>query len=116
MYQSSETDLRTGRYILPVVGAILFGTLVGAGAMMLYAPRSGKETRKQIQNNSRELRNRAFGSVRKAVKHTATRSRKLGRSAKDTANSLQEQGRERIADQLGKVASSVKAAQKAVQP
>lgn len=120
MYESTETDVQQKpgavKYLVPVLAAILFGSLVGAGAMMLYAPRSGKETRKQINKSTRELRDKAVGGVRQAVKNTASRSRKIGRNTKKRVNSLQEQGREQIADRLGKVASGVKAAQKAIEP
>ena len=41
---------------LGVLGRMLIGVLVGAAAMMLLAPRSGKDTRTQIQKKGIELR------------------------------------------------------------
>ena len=38
---------------------LLFGALAGLGAMMLFAPQSGKRTRIQIEGKSIELKNRA---------------------------------------------------------
>jgi len=38
---------------------MLFGTLAGFGAMMLFAPQSGKKTRTQIEEKSIELQDRA---------------------------------------------------------
>ena len=46
----SSVDFLTG---------LLFGTLAGFGAMMLFAPQSGKKTRTQIEEKSIELQDRA---------------------------------------------------------
>jgi gas vesicle protein len=43
---------------LGVLGGMLIGALVGAVAMLFLAPRSGKETRTQIQKKGVELRDR----------------------------------------------------------
>ena len=41
---------------LGVLGGMLIGALVGAAVMLLLAPRSGKDTRTQIQKKGIELR------------------------------------------------------------
>jgi gas vesicle protein len=43
---------------LSVLGGMLMGALVGAVVMLLLAPRSGKDTRRQIQQKGIELRDR----------------------------------------------------------
>lgn len=104
------------RFILPMFAAVLLGGLAGAGAMMLYAPRSGKETRKQIKDTTRRLSTRTVGNVKGAVKKAASRTRRMSKDVLGKADGLQEQGREAIADRLGKVESGVKAARKAIHP
>jgi len=46
------------------LGVFLFGALVGAGAALLYAPRSGEQTRDEIRVGARRLRERAEDTVR----------------------------------------------------
>ncbi len=43
---------------LNLIVGILIGSLVGALAMLLLAPQSGKDTRRKIQQRSIELRDR----------------------------------------------------------
>ena len=43
---------------IAVVGGIVLGATVGAVAMVLAAPSSGKETRDAIQKRSKSIRNR----------------------------------------------------------
>lgn len=46
------------------VGAFLLGALLGAGAALLAAPRSGVETRGELRSNLERLRDRAGETVR----------------------------------------------------
>lgn len=41
------------------IGAFLLGALLGAGAALLFAPRSGQETRDVLRSKGRQLRSRA---------------------------------------------------------
>jgi len=102
--------------LVPAAAALLVGSLVGAGAMLLWAPRSGRETRKQIRDTTTGLREKAAGGVLKAVKGAADRRNRLGRGLREKASDLSEHGREAIADQLGKVETRVKQAKIAVRP
>ena len=44
--------------------AFLWGALIGAGVALLYAPRSGEETRNEIKGGVRRLRKTAEDAVR----------------------------------------------------
>lgn len=46
------------------VGAFLFGALVGAGVALLFAPRSGEQTREDLRAGVTRLRERAEDTVR----------------------------------------------------
>jgi gas vesicle protein len=46
------------------LSGFLWGALVGAGVAMLFAPRSGRETRNEIRAGAQRLRNRAEEAVR----------------------------------------------------
>jgi gas vesicle protein len=42
-----------------MLGAALAGGIIGAGAALLFAPRSGKETREHMQENFNDLKHKA---------------------------------------------------------
>lgn len=46
------------------VSAFLWGALIGAGAMLLWAPRSGSETRRELGDSFRRLRETADAALR----------------------------------------------------
>jgi gas vesicle protein len=48
------------------LAAFAIGALVGTGIALLYAPRSGKETRKLIADKSRELKGKATDAIEDA--------------------------------------------------
>ena len=49
-----------------LVAAFAVGALLGAGIALLYAPQSGKETRKLIADKSRQLKGRARDTLKDA--------------------------------------------------
>ena len=49
-----------------IITAFAVGALVGAGIALLYAPRSGKETRELIADKGRELKGKATGAIEDA--------------------------------------------------
>lgn len=46
------------------VSAFLWGALLGAGAMLLLAPRSGADTRRELSESVRRLRDTADAAIR----------------------------------------------------
>lgn len=49
------------------VGSFLFGAMIGAGIALLFAPRSGAETRLEIERRARRVRDRAEDLVEEAT-------------------------------------------------
>src|SRR5262245_46928049 len=47
----------------PRVAAFMVGAAVGAGVALLYAPRSGKDTRRELYRRGREIKNRVTDAV-----------------------------------------------------
>lgn len=84
----SMDDYTNGRGIS--TGTVfLVGAAVGAGLALLYAPRSGRETRHQLSasaNRLREKANDAYGSVSARARETADR-------AKGVASEVQSKGK-----------------------
>ena len=55
----NNESTRVGGYL----AAFAIGALVGTAAALLYAPRSGKETRKLIADKGRELKGQATDAI-----------------------------------------------------
>lgn len=104
----------TVRTTAPLVTALVIGGLVGAGAMMLLAPKSGKDTRKTIQKGTRQLRDRTVGGVMGAFKQVTSRGHDLKDGVMERADGLQQHSRNMIAHELDNVAEAAKRAKKAV--
>jgi len=102
------------RQTAPVLAALVVGGLMGAGAMMLLAPQSGKETRSKIHDKTMQLRDRTVGGVQGAVKQVTSRTHAVTDDVKEKAGVLEQRGRDVVADQLDKVAAAATAGKKAV--
>jgi gas vesicle protein len=84
----SMDDYTNGRGISTGT-ALLVGAVVGAGLALLYAPRSGRETRHQLSAGATRLRekaNDAYGTVSARARQTADRARGV-------ANDVQSKGK-----------------------
>jgi gas vesicle protein len=55
----SNESTRIGGYL----AAFAIGALIGTGAALLYAPRSGKETRELLAKKGRELKGKASDAL-----------------------------------------------------
>jgi gas vesicle protein len=75
-----------GNWSSLVVGAVV-GAAVGVGAALLFAPRTGKETRKWLASNTRDLRDRATAALDE-VRESVQRETKgiVGQAVKDIAS------------------------------
>ena len=69
--------------------ALLVGAAVGAGLALLYAPRSGRETRQQLSDGAGRLRDRAND----AYSSVSTRARETADRARTVANDVQSKGK-----------------------
>lgn len=55
------------------VGAFILGALVGAGAALLFAPRSGEETQQELKDRALKLKSAAETRMREAQKQLEDR-------------------------------------------
>jgi gas vesicle protein len=75
-----------GNNISPIGGyltAVTIGALVGAGIALLYAPCSGKETRKLLKRRAGQLKDKA-GDVLEGAKETIQHAKEGIANALDT--------------------------------
>ncbi|HEX2998578.1 MAG TPA: YtxH domain-containing protein [Anaerolineales bacterium] len=93
---------------LGVVMGILVGGLVGAAAMLLLAPQSGKDTRMQIQKKGSELRDRTNELVEDTIAQVRSKANKLTVGLKDRSQEV-------AMKQLDHVSEAAQAGKKAIQ-
>ena len=85
-------ERRTGDF-----GTFVWGLLIGAGAALLFAPRSGRETRRELTESATRLRDRAETRVRevqRTVTETVEDARRQVEEGIDSARRAVESGRE----------------------
>lgn len=90
-----------------VLAGMVFGGLVGALTMLLLAPRSGKETRRQIQEKGIELRDRTTEMVEDTLAQVRTKKDKVTMDVEDYSQEL-------AVEQLDHVAEVAQAGKKAI--
>ena len=90
------------------LGGMLVGSLAGAVTMLLLAPQSGKDTRKQIQEKGIELRNRTTEMVEDTMAQVRTK-------ANDLTAGLKDRGQEIAVKQLEHVSEAAQAGKKAIE-
>ena len=79
------------------VSAFLWGALLGAGAMLLFAPRSGVETRRELGDSLRRMRDTADAAIRdmqETVTETVREARGTVETRVDAARSAFDAGRD----------------------
>lgn len=93
---------------LSVMGGMLVGALAGAVTMLLLAPQSGKDTRKQIQEKGIELRDRTTEMLEDTIAQVRTTANKITMDVKDYSQ-------EQAVEQLEYVSDAAQAGKKAIQ-
>jgi gas vesicle protein len=108
MIQENQEYRYPTNNIVGVLTGMLIGGLAGAVTMLLVAPQSGKDTRRQIQEKSIELRDRTTELVEDTVAQVRTKANKLTVGLKDRSQEL-------AVKQLDHVSEAAQAGKKAIQ-
>ncbi len=82
--------------------------------MLLLAPQSGKDTRKQIQKKGIELRNRTAELMDDTMAQARSGANRLSLSGRKKIKAFKKQGQELVVEQLDHVSAVVKAGKTAV--
>jgi gas vesicle protein len=101
--------------ILGVLVGLLVGGLTGAFAMLLLAPKSGKDTRMQIREKGIELRDRANGVMEDVMAQMRSDRSRLTMTGRQKARELFHQGQDLVVEQLDHVSDAAQAGKKAIQ-
>ena len=102
---SSEPTVVVERRSGGGIGLFLLGVAVGAGIALLYAPRSGAETRQDLRRGARRLRRKARGVVdeaREVVEDVRDRAVDLAGTTKAAARDAARDAREALERRLAK--------------
>lgn len=87
---------------------LLAGGLIGAAAMLLFAPQSGKKTRSSIQKKSLGLRDQAVKTVKSASAQLHSKTRQLTHDVQAQASDLQQRGQDAIDEQRNNLSQGLK--------
>jgi len=85
---------------------LLIGGLIGVAVGVLYAPKSGKETREDITRKTEELMDKAKEEYERAVqasKRAYEAAREKVEEAEEKAGELAGKGKEALQDQKGRL-------------
>ena len=93
---------------------LLLGGLVGAGAMLLLAPQSGKRTRAQIQKEGLELRDQVTETVGDAAAQARGKARRITAGVQRQTRELQQRGQDMLDEQKEVVSQVIEAEKTAV--
>lgn len=104
----------TGR-VKPVLSGLLIGGVIGAATALLFAPRTGQETRSVIQNKTMELRDRTTEGVKDAVTQVKDKTRQVASSAIGKAKELTHRGADVLDHELDEVSETVSTRRNTVQ-
>lgn len=78
---------------------LLVGGLAGTAASLMMAPRSGKETRDQIQQKGIELRNEATETADSAVAQVRQKSQEISTKVGEKVGELKQRGQKLVEEQ-----------------
>ena len=112
---NGDQEYKVPNKSLNVVVGMLIGGLAGAVTMLLLAPRSGKDTRMQIQEKGIELRDRTNEIVEETLAQVRSSVNKLTLDGREKFNELKQQGQELAVEQLEHVSDAAQAGKKAIQ-
>jgi gas vesicle protein len=93
-----------------VLLGLLFGGLIGAIAMLLFAPQSGKRARTQIYQEGIELRDRTTTGINEAAEQVRSLTNRITAEAQKKAGKLKQLGQDQLVEQMDDVSAAVEAA------
>jgi gas vesicle protein len=93
---------------------VFLAAVAGFVAGLLFAPKSGKETREEISEKADKARGAAmdaYGSIKSGARNVATEAKGMAHSVKDSADDITSEAKERstkVTDQAKHTVHSVK--------
>jgi gas vesicle protein len=91
----------------PIIGGFLVGSVIGVATALLFAPRSGEETRAEIRGRAVELRDRTTETVKDTVEQAKSKAYELKDTVRGKAEELTHRGRQTVNRQMDDVSEAV---------
>jgi gas vesicle protein len=105
-----ETIYRRSRPVKPILGGFLVGSVIGVATALLFAPRSGIETRADIRDRAVHLRDRTTETVKDTVTQAKSKAYEIKDSVTDTvrekAEELKQRGKHTVNRKLDDVSEA----------
>ena len=114
-YDNQEYKYPANNNTLGILAGLMIGSLAGAIAMLLLAPRSGKDTRMQMKEKGIELRDRTTEMMEDTMAQVRSNADKMAASGREKIKELKHQGQELAVEQLERVSAVVEAGKTAVE-
>src|SRR5512134_2532223 len=93
----------TTRAAKPILSGFLVGSVIGAATALLFAPRSGEETRAEIRGKAVELRDQATETVKDKVSQAKSRVSDVKDNFREKVEGLKQRGKYTVSRQLDRV-------------
>ena len=106
------------RPVKPILGGFLVGSVIGVATALLFAPKSGEETRTQIRDRAVDLRDRTADTVKDTVSQARTKAYEIKDTVTDTvrekAEELKQRGKHVVNRKLDDVSEAAESGKKKV--
>jgi gas vesicle protein len=116
-HEMEQIEHRT-RPVKPILGGFLVGSVIGVATALLFAPRSGEETRAEIRDKAVELRDRTTETVKDTVSQAKSKAYEIKDTVTDTvrekAEELKQRGKVTVNRQLDNVSEAAETGKKKV--
>ena len=112
---NTNHETTANKNILGVLAGVLVGGLAGAATMLLLAPQSGKETRKQIGQKGIDLRDRTTEMVKDSMVQVRSTADKITMGGREKLKELKQHSQELAVEQLDRVSEVAQAGKKTIQ-
>ena len=98
-----------------VLTGILVGGLIGATAMLFFAPRSGEEMRAEVRDRAVDLRDRTTETVKDKVSEVVSKAGQLRGSAKEKTDDMRQKGQDVLLGHLAQATEALESLKKTIQ-
>jgi gas vesicle protein len=106
---------QTTRVAKPILSGFLVGSVVGAATALLFAPRSGEETRTEIRDKAIELREQATETVKDKVSQAKSKVDDVKDNVRGKVDEFKQRGKYTINRQLDRVSHAAETGKQTVQ-
>jgi gas vesicle protein len=112
--QELERVQHRTRPVKPILGGFLVGSVIGVATALLFAPRSGEETRAEIRDKAVDLRDRTTETVKDTVSQAKSKAYEIKDTVIEKAEGLKQRGKQTVNQQLDNVSQAAETGKKKV--